>query len=555
MLKKLSTDVLVIGGGGAALRAAIAAADSGVAVLIVSKRKLGQGCATTFPVAEMAGYNAGDPNIPGDIEMHYQDMIQAGQGVADPDLAAIVAENAPKTIKTLIDWGVNFERSDGKLYRFKSCFSNGPRTYVIPGHGGPIVSAMLKQIVKRHNIQVLPNVTIIQLSLHDGVCVGAWGITEDGNEVNIQAGAAVLATGGASQIFEKCLNPEDICGDGYILGYDAGATLVNMEFMQSGIGFSHPFLNIFNGYIWATYPRIFNIKGVEFLKKYLPDNLTTNNVMWAHRTHFPFSSSDSSKYLEISIQKEIANGNGSAYGGVIVDLRHLTDSYISSIKDDCGISHMWPIAYEYMLKRGVDLHNERSEICVLSQAINGGLKIDNRGSTTIPGLFAAGEVAGGPHGADRLGGNMMVTCQVFGEIAGDNAANWALKNKHNAKILVNNISPKLYELLHKRLDVQNMILKIKKSNQQKLLVCRNHQSLTDTINLTEDFQKKLGSAISGDTIQILNFKLYCLLQVTKLMAKAAIVRTESRGSHYREDYPDKNDKLAVPVEQRKIDMK
>ena len=127
MQLKIKTDVLIIGGGGSGLRAAIAAADCGVQVMLVSKRKVGIAGATAYPVAEMAGYNAGNINIPGDVHSHYEDIMNAAQEMSDPKLAAIVAANAPKTISKLEEWGVKFEHVEDDYYIFKSCFSNKVR--------------------------------------------------------------------------------------------------------------------------------------------------------------------------------------------------------------------------------------------------------------------------------------------------------------------------------------------------------------------------------------------------------------------------------------------
>ena len=174
------TDVLIVGGGGAACRAAIAASDAGADVFMATKKMPGKGGATTFPVAEMAGYNAADPSTQGDIEGHYQDIVNAGKGMADEKLARILAEEAPATIKTLESWGLEFGKEDGRYYIFQSCFSSAARTHVIRGHGEPIVAVMKRQIAGRSSIKVASGITVIELIMKDGVCSGAWGIDEEG---------------------------------------------------------------------------------------------------------------------------------------------------------------------------------------------------------------------------------------------------------------------------------------------------------------------------------------------------------------------------------------
>lgn len=546
----LTTDVLVIGGGMAGCRAAIAAADYGGSVVLATKMPLNNGGASTFPVAEMAGYNAGDPDIPGDVEKHYEDIVNAGQGMANPLLARILAENAPGTIAELEKWGVVFEKEGDGYYIFKSCFATSPRTHVIRGHGEPIVKAMSGQIQLRSNINVADDLTVLELDVRDGRCCGAWAIKTDRTFVHISAGAVVIASGGATQVFTRNLNPKDVSGDGYALAYDAGAELINMEFMQSGIGFSHPIVNMFNGYIWAAHPKLHNNVNEQFLGKYLPKGMTQEHVMDEHRRHFPFSSSDDSKYLEVGIQKEIRAGGGSPNRGIYADLRHLTDDYIRSINDDCGLHHMWYIARDYMREKGVDLNSQIVEIAVFAHAINGGVNIDESASSTLPGLYAAGEAAGGPHGADRLGGNMMVTCQVFGKIAGENAAKWAAQNK---AATYSNMQPseKIMQILHKRLDNEILIKELQEINQNNLLVCRSEESLSRVLQFTENAAHELETAKTQDGIDTDNFRLYAMLLSSRLMAKAALQRKESRGSHFREDYPQKDSLESKPAVQKR----
>lgn len=547
-MTEYTTDVLVIGGGGAACRAALAAADAGAQVIMASKRPPAQAGATSYPVAEMAGYNAGDTAIPGDTQAHFRDIMQAGQGMAFPELAAVVAAQAPETIRQLEEWGVAFEQEGNGYYIFKSCFSNQPRTHVIRGHGEPIIHAMMGQIAARPQIVVLDDVTMMELLMDEQSCRGAWGCHADGARITVHAGAVVLATGGASQIFEKNLNPRDVAGDGYKMAFEAGAELVNMEFMQIGIGFSHPVVNIFNGYIWEGKPVLRNGNGEEFLSAGLPAGITADDVMHEHRRHFPFSTSDIAQYLEIAIHREISEGRGTTNQGVTADLRHMTDDRIAALPDDCGIHHMWPLAREHMLEKGADLLRQPVELCCFAHAINGGVRIGPDAGSTVAGLYAAGETAGGPHGADRLGGNMMVTCQVFGAIAGKSAAQYAFIQKLlPPRQGIAKRKRQIIRLLHKSIDTDACLKSLHACTQKYLLVNRTESGLQAVLRLVEELEKELECAADSNRINLENYTLCSQIFTAKIMAAAALQRKESRGSHHRADYPQKDETQKEPI--------
>lgn len=546
---EIRTEVLVIGAGGAACRAAIAAADCGAQVVMASKLEILKAGATCFPVAEAAAYNAGDPAVTGDVRKHYEDIMLSAQGMASQELASILAVGAPQSVRTLENWGLAYDGGKGSHYIFKSCFARSPRSHIIKGHGEPIVKVMADQIRLRKQIRIIDNVTITGLLTHAGMCAGAYGWTKTGEEVLIRSGAVVMATGGVCQAFERNLNPQDVTGDGYALAWEAGAELVNMEFMQIGMGICHPIVHIFNAYIWPGKPKLFNSRGEEFLGKNLPEGISVDDVLRAHSEHFPFSSTDNSKYLEIAVHREIASGRGTASGGVEIDLRHMSDSYVKALDEEYGISHMWALARDHIKEKGLDLLKETARLCCFAHAINGGIKIDANSSSSVPGLYAAGETAGGPHGADRLGGNMLVTCQVFGALAGENAAAWALRNP----VYTQDPAPRLWKqrisecegLVRKKINPDELIAVLRRTSQENLLVCRNEKGLTKTLDTLTALENELMAAPAGDSINLRNFELMSMLSSVRLMARAALRRRESRGSHHREDYPAKDEKYAA----------
>lgn len=540
-IKIVKTDVLVIGGGGAALRAAMEAARNSVSVILATKGKLGRSGATAYQVSEMAGFNVPDGvKDPADNPAeYYQDMMDAAEGMADAKLVQIIADRAQIIKEQLKGWGVPFKQENEKDYAFLSCFSQKARTHVIPGHGEPIISALIRQLPPQ--LKIMEDMVILQILVEDGICVGAYGIRGQ-EEMILLSKAVVLATGGAGQLFEKNMNPADVTGDGYAMGYLAGAELVNMEFMQAGIGISYPKTFLLNAYLWGAYPSITDVCKKSIFDGVLPSGITEKLVLEKHQHHFPFSSDDCSKYFEIAIQKAIAQGLGSEHQGVFCDMTMMTDNYIHQCSNQYGLHEMWPVAKAFFLSRGMDVRKEPVEIACFAHAVNGGLRINEKADTTIAGLYAAGEVAGGPHGANRLGGNMMLTCLIFGEIAGVHAAEYAKQvslHIENSKVLP--LIRKTRQILYRSLPAADIKNEIQQWNQKKLLILRNQDGLQSLQLHLADIQDEIEHAGSQDCCNARAVELYHMVITSRLMAQSAWNRKESRGSHYRDDMQGKNE--------------
>lgn len=323
--------------------------------------------------------------------------------------------------------------------------------------------------------------------------------------------------------------------------------------MQMGIGFSYPVVNIFNSYIWEALPILADVNGEGIFSSVLPEGKSYNDVAEDHKWHYPFSTSDGSKYLEIAISKTISDGKGTKNRGIKADLRHLTDDYIHTLSNDCGLYHMWPIARDFMKSKGVDLLNTPVELSVFQHAMNGGIKIDRNAQSTIPGLYAVGECAGGPHGADRLGGNMFVTCMVYGEIAGKKAAERAKDISGYPDISAESVVSfdQKKSLLYKNFDTKSAISGIKKCSQDYLLVMRYEEGLDKAIKYNQSVQAEIKESHIGDSINEDNYRAYSMAKSMELLAASAKERKESRGSHHRWDYPDKNSSFNGIIEIKK----
>ncbi|MBE0626268.1 MAG: FAD-binding protein [Burkholderiales bacterium] len=542
--REVSTDILIVGSGGAALRAALEADARGADVLMAIKGEFQKSGASYHSVAEVGAFNvpdgASDPDD--NPEVYLADILRAAQDMADPRLSAILAEEAGEALRYLEERGVPFERDETAYLVYQACFSSKPRSHVIPNHFKPIVHALGAEATRR-NIKVIDRLMITNLIVRDGQCLGAYAIDHAGRSVVLRAKATILTTGGASQLFEKNLYPSDITGDGYAMAHRAGAHLVNMEFMQAGISLVAPFVNLFGNYLWDARPNITDRDNRAFIQDYLPPGLSVGEVMLQKQRHFPFSASDISRYIEISIQKAINAGRGTDLGGVYLDFVGRDFEQILGDKNR-SIAKMWPLTYEWHRKRGVDLYRDRVQIACSAHAINGGLRIDANAQSNIEGLYAAGEVAAGPHGADRLGGNMSVTCQVFGRRAGKAAAERAVQVDH---LQVADVFAEERAFLdqfrangeHK---LEALKRELQRSANRSLLIIRDEAGLTHFKRSCEEARAVLFAQASIVTPQdlIKALEINNLIDVGLMMATAALARKESRGSHYREDHPERD---------------
>jgi succinate dehydrogenase/fumarate reductase flavoprotein subunit len=542
MAAMIDTDVLVIGSGGAGCRAALEAVQTGCDVTLVSKGLFGKSGTTAFRVADTAGYNFADGIVDSadNPDQHLADIRRAGKGMEYEELARVLAAEAVDTAPFLEMLGANFEKDEttGRYIEVTGCFASRPRMHILKDHGEQIIRALVPSI-KALPVRIVERTLIVDLIVHNGSCAGAVGIDAEGHPVVLRAKAVVLACGGAGQLFKYTLTPKDITGDGYALGLRAGAELVNMEFMQVVLGTVEPTQNQFNTFLWCTRPRLLNAAGEQFLDNYLPEGVTSEQCMAAKSRHFPFSTCDHSRYIEIAVQKETLKGDQAC---VFIDLTGITDEVVAGLPPDSPLPKVWPIVKEFMAKRGFSIDTDPVPVACFAHAVNGGVKINTDGQTSLPGLYAAGEVAGGPHGADRLGGNMLVTCQVYGARAGRAAARTASQKNHVAAgqlqdaLILARI--KSCQQQQGTLKVQQLKERLQETMWRNVLVVRNRIKLEAAWTDVAELRSRLPHAkINGihDLRSLL--ELGNLLDVGEAIITAALHRTESRGSHYREDFP------------------
>jgi L-aspartate oxidase len=405
----------------------------------------------------------------------------------------------------------------------------------IGGHTGTMVESLAAQ-AHRHGAEVHEGITVIDLIVDDGECVGAVGLNDDGDLVIYHAAAVILATGGAAQMFPLSHAPGDITGDGYAIAYRAGAELVNLEFMQYMIREVKGTPPMGGGPWWTLNPVLRNGKGEEFLSNYLPVGVAVEDAYEQRTHHYPYSTRDISKWLDIAIQCELRDGRGTERDAITVDFSRVDLATAKPARPQ----HHPPTD-------GIELGDETIEIAHSAHAINGGIRVDESGESTVPGLFAVGETIAGPHGADRLGGGMLAACNVFGKRAGERAADRArsVGRKEFNESALEPITMRVNRYGSGSDDVSWFDVRkdLKTVAAKSLIAVRSDSLLTEMRDATSSLRHEaLLDVPVRDRRDLLHvLETDSLLFTADLMAMAAQHRTESRGSHYREDFPGRSD--------------
>jgi len=447
---EFETDVLIIGGGGAATAATLAAHENGARTLIAIKGKFGvpgvRGAgATSNPVGDFwtirtIGPKGGLFNPPDSV---WEDMMQTGLGMADR-------------------------------------------------------------------------------------------VDDDGNMLIIRANAVVIATGGVGQLFEYSFNPPGNTGDGYAMALRAGADLYNMEFMQQGLATTWPNQGIVMLYEMKDPYRLINHKGKAFLEDYLPDGVSVQEVCQQKSSHWPISCRDQSIYLDRAIKRESVRDSEGKLKPIFLDMSQAEREFLPEL---------FPA---FMMEKGIDVTKDLLQVQNHHHTSNGGIRVDEDAHSAVTGLFAVGEAAGW-QGADRLGGTMLGGSQVFGWRAGKKAAEVAKQGGTETPIepLMEESKASLMSIraLDGSASVESIHARLQRVMWDSLIVEKDHNVLENCLEEIQAIRETVHSegGIRKPEDHALFAELNNMMDVGECITQAADYRTESRGSHIRTDYPDRDD--------------
>jgi fumarate reductase (CoM/CoB) subunit A len=523
-------DVLVVGSGGAGCRAAIEASKYNLNVAIVSKGlSFKSGCTT---LAE-GGYNAAFGYVDSDdnVEAHFQDTMKGGAYLNDMNLARILVNEAQDRLIELESYGAIFDRQDsGKLNQRPFGGQSFRRTCFQGDRTGHEMMMALKEEVTKQKIETIDEVIVTSLIMDNesNKVIGACGVSlRDSNFLIFKAKSVILASGGAGWLYPVTSNAMQKTGDGYCLAYNVGADLIDMEQIQfHPTGMLYPDSRrgvLVTEAVRGEGGKLFNVNMEQFMKNYDErGELATRDV------------------VARAIYNEIREGRGTTNGGVYLDVTHLQPELIEEKLETMLLQFM---------DVGLDIRKEAMEVAPTAHHMMGGVKIKPSCETTIKNLYAAGEVAGGVHGANRLGGNALAETQVFGKRAGESAANNALNNKFEYNEDAVNEEEKRIQNLFKdgNLYPHEIKKELMDTMWENVAIIRNETGLKLALNKIEKLKMELsdmkvpeGSGFNKNLLDALEIEN--MLTIASLVAQSALLRRESRGSQYREDYPDKDER-------------
>jgi len=554
-------DVLVIGAGGAGLRAAIEAAASGVSVGLVCKSLLGK----AHTVMAEGGIAAALANVDDrdSWKVHFSDTMRGGQYVNNWRMAEIHAKEAPDRVRELEAWGALFDRTkDGKILQRNFGGHRYPRLAHVGDRTGLEMIRTLQDHGIHQGIDVHMECTVTRLLKDGDRIAGAFGYERERGRFKLfRAKAVVLATGGVGRAFKITSNSWEYTGDGHTLAYDAGAELVDMEFVQF-----HP-----TGMIWPPSVQgilvteavrgeggvLKNSEGRRFMFDDIPDNYKAQTAD-SEEEGWRYTQGDKAArrppelltrdHVARCINREVKAGRGSPHGGVFLDIAWIKSRVPNGAEH---IKKKLPSMYhQFKQLADLDITQEPMEIGPTTHYIMGGVRVDaDSQMSSVPGLFAAGECAAGINGANRLGGNSLSDIIVFGKRAGEYAAKYAQAHDlgRPGQTDVDEAARDALEPFDRGSSGEGAYqvqYALQEMMQSLVGIVRNEPEMLQALDRLRELRARAARVGVGGHREYnpgwhAALDLHSLLTVSEAITRCAIERKESRGGHFRDDHPDK----------------
>jgi succinate dehydrogenase / fumarate reductase flavoprotein subunit len=556
-----SYDVLIVGAGGAGLRAAIEAAAANVSVGLICKSLLGK-AHTVMAEGGMAAALANNDDRD-NWRVHFADTMRGGQYVNNWRMAELHAKEAPDRVRELEGWGAVFDRTpDGRINQRNFGGHRSPRLAHVGDRTGLELIRTLQDHAVYLGMAVHMEHTVIDLMLDNGRAAGVLAYDRERGRFHVfGAKAIVLATGGIGRAYRITSNSWEGTGDGHALAYRAGAELIDMEFVQF-----HP-----TGMVWPPSVRgilvtegvrgeggvLKNSEGRRFMFDDIPDNYKPQTASdpeegWRYVTGDKNARRPpellTRDHVARCINREVRAGRGSPHGGVYLDIAWIKERLPNAAEH---IKRKLPSMYhQFKELADLDITREPMEIGPTTHYVMGGIRVDgDTQMSTIPGLFAAGECAAGINGANRLGGNSLSDLIVFGQRAGEYAAAWAKEHpapKIDERLVEKAIGHSLapFDRGDSGENPYKVQADLQETMQNQVGIVRTESEMRQALGQIAQYRERASRAgVSGHREYHAGWHtaldLRNLLTVSEAVALSAIERKESRGGHFREDYPDK----------------
>ena len=551
-------DVVIIGAGGAGLRAAIEASNSGVSVAMICKSMLGKAHTVMAEGGAAAALGNKDPRD--NWQTHFRDTMKGGKYLNDWRMAKIHAQQAPDRIRELETWGAVFDRTSKGLTNQRNF---GGHTYPRLAHIGDATGLELIRTLQEKGVhmgmEIFMEFTVRKLFKTDGKISGCFAYDRNDGSLHVfKAKTIVMATGGATRCWAVCSGSWEYTGEGYALAYWAGAEMGDMEFIQF-----HP-----TGMIWPPSVKgilvtegvrgeggmLTNSEGKRFMFDYVPE---------MYKDEFADTEEEALEWVSEIVEGKLATvrrppelltrdvvakainserdaGRASAHGGAYLDISWREPEQVR--KKLPGMYH------QFKELAAVDITTEKMEVGPTAHYVMGGIKVHpETQETTVPRMFAAGEAATGLHGANRLGGNSLSDLIVFGKIAGGNAALVAKEIEEFLPIDSTEIKNIIEETLAplNRTDGENpakVVEDLREMMQYKVGIIRTEKLLKEALKDLDDLEKRAENTSTGNS-RIYNpgwhqaLEIGAMIDVSRMCTLAALHREESRGGHTRDDFP------------------